>query len=80
VTQYQSPTARNQLNLKYGDQAKAKGQPNQNSVSADFSDKEEKSLANVSRADWIRTSDLLTPSQTRYQTALRPELLFSFAF
>src|SRR3954463_16179011 len=26
------------------------------------------------RADWIRTSDLLTPSQTRYQTALRPEL------
>lgn len=27
----------------------------------------------LSRADWIRTSDLLTPSQTRYQTALRPE-------
>lgn len=25
-----------------------------------------------SRADWIRTSDLLTPSQTRYQAALRP--------
>jgi hypothetical protein len=37
------------------------------------SDREEKSLGNVSRADWIRTSDLLTPSQTRYQTALRPE-------
>src|SRR5687768_7071098 len=30
----------------------------------------------VSRADWIRTSDLLTPSQTRYQTALRPECKF----
>jgi hypothetical protein len=29
----------------------------------------------ASRADWIRTSDLLTPSQTRYQAALRPELL-----
>ena len=29
----------------------------------------------ISRADWIRTSDLLTPSQTRYQTAPRPELL-----
>ena len=29
-----------------------------------------------SRADWIRTSDLLTPSQTRYQTALRPEFVF----
>ena len=27
------------------------------------------------RADWIRTSDLLTPSQTRYQTALRPEIV-----
>ena len=25
------------------------------------------------RDDWIRTSDLLTPSQTRCQTALRPE-------
>jgi hypothetical protein len=31
------------------------------------------SFTKVSRADWIRTSDLLTPSQTRYQTALRPE-------
>jgi hypothetical protein len=35
---------------------------------------EEVSFTKVSRADWIRTSDLLTPSQTRYQTALRPEL------
>ena len=25
------------------------------------------------RDDWTRTSDLLTPSQTRYQTALRPD-------
>jgi hypothetical protein len=24
------------------------------------------------RGDWIRTSDHLTPSQVRYQTALRP--------
>lgn len=31
-------------------------------------------IALANRADWIRTSDLLTPSQTRYQTALRPEL------
>lgn len=30
-------------------------------------------LSGNSRADWIRTSDLLTPSQTRYQTALRPD-------
>ena len=30
-------------------------------------------LFSASRADWIRTSDLLTPSQTRYQTALRPD-------
>ncbi len=29
----------------------------------------------ISRADWTRTSDLLTPSQTRYQTAPRPETL-----
>ena len=29
-----------------------------------------------SRADRIRTCDLLTPSQTRYQAALRPELVF----
>ncbi len=34
---------------------------------------EEVSFTKVSRADWIRTSDLLTPSQTRYQTALRPD-------
>ncbi len=34
---------------------------------------EDISFTKVSRADWIRTSDLLTPSQTRYQTALRPE-------
>ena len=25
------------------------------------------------RGDWIRTSDPLTPSQVRYQAALRPE-------
>ena len=25
------------------------------------------------RGDWIRTSDLLVPNQTRYQTALHPE-------
>ena len=26
------------------------------------------------RDDWIRTSDLLHPMQTRYRAALRPEL------
>ena len=29
-----------------------------------------------SRADRIRTCDLLTPSQTRYQPALRPATMF----
>ena len=38
------------------------------------SSQKEVSFTKVSRADWIRTSDLLTPSQTRYQTALRPEI------
>ncbi len=33
-------------------------------------------LVQSSRADRIRTCDLLTPSQTRYQAALRPELSF----
>lgn len=32
----------------------------------------------LSRADRIRTCDLLTPSQTRYQAALRPELFWYF--
>ncbi len=27
----------------------------------------------IGRGDWIRTSDLLNPIQTRYQAALRPE-------
>ncbi len=36
---------------------------------------EETSFTKANRADWIRTSDLLTPSQTRYQTALRPEMM-----
>lgn len=27
----------------------------------------------LSRDDWIRTSDLLHPMQTRYRAALRPE-------
>jgi hypothetical protein len=27
----------------------------------------------IGRGDWIRTSDLLVPNQTRYQTALHPE-------
>ena len=31
--------------------------------------------AYVSRADWIRTSDLYTPSVARYQTTLQPEEL-----
>ena len=30
------------------------------------------SSASHGRGDWIRTSDSLTPSQVRYQTALRP--------
>ena len=34
-------------------------------------------LDTLSRADRIRTCDLLTPSQTRYQTAPRPERCFS---
>lgn len=29
---------------------------------------------NECRDDWIRTSDLLHPMQTRYRAALRPEL------
>src|SRR5690606_12008353 len=27
----------------------------------------------IGRGDWIRTSDLLLPKQTRYQAALRPD-------
>ena len=41
-----------------------------------FKDLEEGLVVLKSRGDWIRTSDLLTPSQTRYQTALRPEFSF----
>ena len=29
---------------------------------------------NLGRGDWIRTSDLHTPSVMRYQAALRPDL------
>src|SRR6185436_2843756 len=31
----------------------------------------------IGRDDWIRTSDPLTPSQVRYQAALRPDVEFS---
>ena len=33
-----------------------------------------------SRADWIRTSDLYTPSVARYQTTLQPEAVFYVDF
>ena len=36
------------------------------------SGKKGKSLRNVNRGDWIRTSDLLTPSQTRYPDCATP--------
>ena len=32
-------------------------------------------LQTSGRDDWIRTSDPLTPSQVRYQTALQPDEL-----
>ena len=32
-------------------------------------------ILNQIRDDWIRTSDLLRPMQTRYQAAPRPDLL-----
>lgn len=31
------------------------------------------SYAGIGRSDWIRTSDLLVPNETRYQAALRSE-------
>ena len=37
-------------------------------------------LQTSGRDDWIRTSDPLTPSQVRYQTAPRPEAMLLLAF
>jgi hypothetical protein len=71
---YQGPTDRNRVKEPHKPPAVAKhGESFVESESQIVTNREGESLGNVNRADWIRTSDLLTPSQTRYQTALRPE-------
>ena len=82
VEVYGGPTGRNRIKTPRAEQistACGPNCPNDKDESPIVSDGEGKSLGNVSRADWIRTSDLLTPSQTRYQTALRPEVLNNVA-
>ena len=64
---YEGPTSRRKIK---GPAAKFAAGPNEGDSppptrSSTGSGEEGKSLGNVSRGDWIRTSDLLTPSQTR---------------
>jgi hypothetical protein len=61
---YQGPTARDRVKPPSGTQPATESyrdRPIDKSESPIVSDREGKSLGNVSRADWIRTSDLLTP-------------------
>jgi hypothetical protein len=70
---YQGPTARDRGKPSSGTPPAPESyldSPIIKTESPIVSDREGKSLGNVNRADRIRTCDLLTPSQTRYQTAL----------
>jgi hypothetical protein len=65
---YQGPTARDRVKPPSGTQPATESYPDRpinKTESPIVSDREGKSLGNVSRADWIRTSDLLTPSGSK---------------
>ena len=65
ITIYQGPTARKSLTELVAPEATNAGGAMWPLPKAEVSDSEGNSLGNVNRGDWIRTSDLLTPSQAR---------------